>query len=229
MGQEISTDLQKAYQDKDSLICTLTLKNETNKPVYIVCGIDVLGFEDYYPDRINFGSFSSEIEYRKKNQSIDRTGDIRDTIKLVIPTTRERFQVDYKGEKIDVFKTLNTLQEVFNNKKISSIVPVPPDDSMWVKDNYLDIDLYSLLQKEDIDIDENDFFCRQTIILEPNEKKSFNIDLSYLLLRRATYQIKFDCKTDNGLFKKETRFLKRLGFHRFNGRISSNCLSVVSQ
>lgn len=230
MGQEIRADLQKAYQDKDSLVVALTLKNLTNKPVYIVCGVNVLTFEDYYPDKINYGSFSAEIEARKKNQSVDRNGDIRDTINLVIPTTKERFQVAYnKSEKIDVFKTLSALQEVFNNKKMSSTVPIPPDDSVLVKSNYLDIDLYNLLQNENVTIDEGNFFYGQTVILGPKENKSFSIDLGYLLLRKATYQIRFDYKTDNGLFKKETSFLKCLGFQRFKGRITSNSLSVVSQ
>ena len=48
IGQEISANLQKAYQDKDSLMVTLTLKNETNKPVYLVCGVDVLIYGDFY-------------------------------------------------------------------------------------------------------------------------------------------------------------------------------------
>ena len=206
------------------------LKNEINKPLYLVCGVDVLNYDDYIPVRANYGSFKEEVEARKKNQIIDENGDVRDTIKLIIPTTKERFQVNHKGEKIDVFKTLSNLQEVFNNRQMSFTVPIPPDDSVLIKGNYVDVDLHKLLQRENIVIEETDCsFCGQTVILEPYGKKSFSIDLSYLLLRKATYQIIFDFRADNKLFKKETSFLKHLGFHRFKGQITSNSLNVVSE
>jgi len=230
MGQGISADLRMTYQDEDSLVVTLIIKNETSKPIYLVCGINNLSFDDYIPIRVNYGSFESEVETRKMNQFVGIKGNVRDTIRLLIPTTKERFQVDYKGTNIDVFRTLSDLREIYYNKKMSLTVPIPPDDSVLAKQSFLDIDLYNLIQRESIAID-NGYcsFCEQTVVFEPNETKSFSFDLGYLLLRKATYQIRFDCKTDNGLFKKETSFLKCLGFHRFKGRITSNSLSIVSQ
>lgn len=230
MGQKIRADLKKTYQDKDSLVVTITLKNEVNKPVYLVCGVDGLTFKDYYPDKINYGNYRAEIEAIKEDQSFEKSGDIRDTLKIAVPITKERFQLNHERKEIDIFEIVSTLQEVFINKKMSFIPPTPPDSAALISFNYLDADLYKLLQRENISVEENYcLFCAQTILFEPNERKSFNVDLSYLLLRRATYQIVFDYKTDNELFKKDIRFLKKFGFHRFKGEIISNVISIVSE
>jgi len=45
----------------------------------------------------------------------------------------------------------------------------------------------------------------------------------------ATYEIHFDYKTNNKLLKKETKFLKRHGFFRYKGKITSNVLHIVSE
>ena len=226
MGQRISADLQKTYQDKDSLIITLTLKNETSKPVFLICNIDELNFNDFIPISENYGSFRADVKARKKNQSVERKGSVKDTIKLVIPTTKERFIVDHKGVELDIFSVISNLQEIYSNKKVSFTVPAPPTDSVL----FLDSELYKLIQNKNISVKEGYCsFCVQTIILQPYEEKDFKIDLGYLLLRKATYKILYDCKTDNNYLKKETKFLKSLGFQRFKGRIISNAIYIFSE
>lgn len=226
MGQEVKAVLQNTFISEDSLTITLFLKNTSSKSIYLVCPADVLIFDDYMPDRVNYGDFRSETQ----TKTIVKQGCVKDTIELVIPITEERFQEDFKGNEIDVFKTLTNLQNVSNNKKASVAVPLPPDDSTYFLNDFLDLDLYELIQEIGIVYDkDNSSFFEQTIILKPNEEKSFDIDLSYLLLRKATYKIFFDYKTDNKLFKKETEFLKQYGFFRYKGRIVSNVISIVSE
>ena len=229
-GQGIKASLQKTYQDEDSLVVTLTIKNETLNPIYLVSGVDDLNFDDYIPLRVNYGSFEAELEARKLSQPIVRDGNVKDTIRIVLPITKERVQTDYDGKTIDIFRALSNLREIYYNRKMSFEVPIPPNDSVLTEQRFLDIDLYNFIREKNVAIDDVDcFFCEQTIILEPNEIKSFSIDLGYLLLRNATYQIRFDYKTENDHFKKETSFLKCLGFRQFKGRITSNVLSIVSE
>ncbi len=227
MGQEIRAELQSTHKGEDSLIITLTLRSTMDKSVYLICPVNSLIYNDYIPIRANYGSFKAEVKARKKNQTIVRQGHIEDSIKLVMPITKERFQKDSKGNEMDVFKTLSNLNEVFNNRKIGWKTPIPPDnDSVF----FIDTDLYKLIMLEDIlTTDDVYVFREQTVLLGAGEEKSFNIDLGYLLLRKATYLIKFDYKTDNNYLEKETNFLKSLGFHPFRGRITSNVLEIKSK
>lgn len=231
IGQEISASIQNTYQDKDSLLITLTLQNETTKPLYFIGGVDFLSYKDFVPIRVNYGSFKAEVEARKMNQSIEVKGDIRDTINLVIPITERRYQKGYNGNEIDVFTTLAELENVFCNKRISYEVPTPLNNNMQCRNNYFDAHLYKLFEDESTaNKIGNYFFSEQTVVFKPGEKKNFCIDLGYLLLRKATYQIVFDYEAINDkAFKKETKFLKRLGFHRFRGEITSNVIYVTSE
>jgi ferredoxin-like protein FixX len=197
----------------------------------LVCGVDVLTFYDFIPIRESYDNLKEEIENKKK-QTIDKKGDIKDSLRLRLPVTKDRFQINHEGERIDIFEIINSLEEVYSRLNMDSgqHVPPPPSDREYLERVYVDMDLYRLLKKENIEVEEEGcLFCGQTIIFEPGETKRFRLDLSYLLLRRATYQIVFDCKTDNKLFRKETKFLKQLGFHRFKGRITSNVINVVSE
>ncbi len=230
MGQEIKAELQNVHQDEDSLIITLTLQNATKKPVYLIGLINSLKFEDYIPNRVNYGSFNEEMKARKNKEFISRNGNVGDTIMLIIPTTSERFQLGAKGERINVFKTLDKLQEVYHNRKMSTTVPLPPVDDISSVNNFLDADLYELLSKGNmLSKESNSSFYEQIITLQPKEKKSISIDLGYLLLRKATYRILFDYKAENRLSKKETRFIKSNGFHKFKGRVTSNIIDIISE
>jgi hypothetical protein len=182
----------------------------------------------------NIANQNAEIFIKKHFAKLNRKdrmvrvmkSSVKDTIKLVIPTTKERFQVDYKGVEIDIFSIISNLQEVYSNRKVNFTVPIPPADSLL----FLDSELYKLMQNKNISVKEGYCsYCAQTIILQPYENKYFKIDLGYLLLRKATYKILYDCKTDNNYLKEETEFLNSLGFQRFKGRIISNAIFIFSE
>lgn len=230
MGQDISASLQQTYRDKDSLIVTLTFKNESNKPTYLVCGIGGLWFYDYIPDHVNYGSPRADIDARKAFQSIEKIGNTKDTIEFVLPITKKRYQIGFKGDTIDVFHTISELLEVHNNKNVSYDIPIPPEGSELIEWQYQDIDLYKILQKEFNANEEDEFnFSSNTFVFQPNEEKSIDFDLGYLFLRRATYKLELNFKTDDTCYKKELKFLERLGFRRFKGELTSNTLYIVSE
>ncbi|MDD2797219.1 MAG: hypothetical protein PHV20_01360 [Bacteroidales bacterium] len=221
-GQEISANLQLTYQDKDSLLAILSLKNETAKKLYLVCKIDEIGFDDWLPIQAQYANCCDSDDTNKKNHSFIKKGDVRDHIRLTLPDIKKRYQLNHTGEKIDIFEVVEHLMRLGGYYKLSN---TDSDSS-----RYFDVNLYRLIKKEHVLIDpENDFFIKHTVILAPNEKKIFYFNLDYLLLRRATYQLLIDYKTNNKLFKEETKFLDQLGYHRFKGRITSNVIQVVSE
>lgn len=228
-GQGFNAKIQLSEQMDDSLTIKVTLKNETCHYYFLVCDLNNINFVDYVPISVNYGSFKAEVEARKKNQISERDGTIKDTIKIVIPITTDRYQFDFNGNKLDVYDILTELQEHNHNRNISMEIPKPPD-GILTEEDFIDSGLFEMIAREKIDLHEEDcLFCSETIIFSPYEEKSFHIDLRYLLMRKATYQLQFNYKSDNKLFKKETEFLRKLGYIRFKGLIISNIFYIVSE
>ena len=140
--QGIEAELKIAHRSIDSLTISIDIKNKMSKPVYLICPVDVLIYDDFIPVKANYGSSKADMKARIKNQTIDKQGDVADKIKLVIPVTRNRFQHDSRGNVIDVFKNLTILQEVFCNKKIKQTTPLPSIESMNFYCNYPDAHLH---------------------------------------------------------------------------------------
>jgi hypothetical protein len=225
-GQKVSAILEPVKCNKDSLTIAVTLKNETDKAVFIVCGVDVLSFKDFVPVRINFGSFEEEVNTRNREGIEEKEGNIQDTITFVLPLTEERYQKNFAGEKLDVFEIFSNMEQEYYEKNIDCIsILTPPDEETLIQQQYLDIDFYHIVKKQN-NRDKECLFCSQIVILKPHQEKRFEIDLSYLLLRKATYQFIFNYKSDNKLFYKDTEFLKKSGFSRFKGRITSNTIYI---
>lgn len=229
VAQDITAVTDVAYIDNDSLVVSVTLKNKTAIPFYLVGIVDDLLFENYVPIEENYGSFKASVEARKKDTRADFDGDVRDTIMLEIPTTRKQFQTGYGARKIDVFERITRWKEVYSNRKLADVVPTPPDSMQVLQMAFLDMDLLELMRNEKHKYNyDTCLFCGQTIVLYPNEVKKINIDLSYLLVGKATYIMSFYYKTAGNLFEKETNFLKRLGFRRYKGIIRSNTITITS-
>ena len=92
--QGIEAELKIAHRSIDSLTISIDIKNKMSKPVYLICPVDVLIYDDFIPVKANYGSSKADMKARIKNQTIDKQGDVADKIKLVIPVTRNRFQHD---------------------------------------------------------------------------------------------------------------------------------------
>lgn len=231
--QQITAELGYTQQKADSLTLLITLKNNSNKPFFLICKANDLEF-DYnntilidYNDPLEKQFENSKKEAKNFIYNNNELSSLKDTILITLPTIKERYQVNHKGKKIDIFEKIYKLRESYYILKRNSYVPPPPNRCDMPNIFYTDMDVYNLIKSNNIDDDETIFY-QQTIILQPHEAKTFFVDLSYLLLQKATYRFVFDFTTDDNTFEKQGEELKRLGFNRFKGRIMSDTLDIIS-
>ncbi len=230
MAQVVEVKLQNTYQGKDSLNIKLTIRNTSEKPIILIGAVRHLEFEDYIP-AIGCGD---KQEYLKRTNIIERKGDIKDTITLTIPVTEVRFQKDFKGEKRDVFNLISHLEKSYYDIRKGNKIPVPPKNKNYFAEPSIDTNLCNLLFTNRRFIEEKNYFFKEYLIaLNPKESRSFNIDLSYLLLQKSTYKLKFNYEfcnhKDYKLFKDKIEFFKKQGFLVFKGQVTSNIIYISSK
>ena len=231
--QQITAELDYTQQKADSLTLLITLKNNSNKPFFLICKANDLEF-DYnnavlidYNDPLEKQFENSKKDAKKFIYNNNEQSSMKDTILITLPMIRERYQVNHKGKKVDVFEKIYKLRESYYTLKRNSYVPTPPNMLDMPNIFYTDVDVYNLIKLKNIDDDETMFY-QQAIILQPHETKTFFVDLSYLLLQKATYRFVFDFTTDDDIFEKQGEELKKVGFNRFKGKIMSDTLDIIS-
>ncbi len=232
MAQEIKATLGYSIKHK-SLVVSIKLENKSDHPLFLVCPANDLILKDYVPLMVNYAFYSESQKTMRPDakafiRSVKIQSTVMDTISLYLPITHERFQVNSENDTImDIFERLDKLEMAYQSVTTNNDIPVPPNDLL--QSCCIDDDLYNLLQISSTGDMANDcMICGQVVLLNPNEEKVFRIDLSYLLLQKATYKILFDFTTNRNI-KKETKFLKALGYNRFKGRITSNFIYIVSK
>lgn len=230
---KITVELNYATPREDSLVILVNLKNNSNKPLFLICKANQIEVEQKSSILENYhGTTEEEFEHlQNKSQAfIDRNNErnnIKDTFYLTLPKINKQFQESYLGDKVDIYDRINNLEEAYYVLRRNKLAPNPPNVNDIVEYFYTDTDIYNLVRQENIDVSQT-FFYEEVVILKPNQIKSFSINASYLLLQKATYFLYFDFKTNDTIFSAESKVLQELGFKRFKGHIMSNIIEIKS-
>lgn len=229
----ITAELKYSFPKEDSLQISVILQNKSNDSLFIIGRVSEIDFNEENSILENYSGSPEEQFKMLKEDAQDyinknnEQSNLKDTIWLSLPKVKKRYQVNHKNEGVDVFDKLSNLEEAYYIFKRNSYVPPPPNGSDGTKIFYTDVDVYNLVISENINVDETYFF-EEVVLLNPNERKTFFIDMSYLLLQKATYRLVFDFKTDDEIFFKEGVILENKGFKRFKGHILSNEIEIKS-
>ncbi len=225
-GQDIIAILNYSDAETNKYKLKLTLINETRFSYYMVGVLNNLTFKDFSQTKANFGSAEKDYKsrYYEYLSFTDDNGAFNDTVNLTLPVTEDRYQL-VNNDTIDVFNILTSLNQMYLIQQNDSIysIPIPEHLDTLIKYSFVDEDLYHLMKANNLNRCSGCFFPEQTIILKPYEKKKILIDLSYLSMYKVNYRINFRYSGNNNL-EEETRFLEKLGYKRFNGKITSNNL-----
>lgn len=231
-SQEIVAVLDCSTLKKDSLIISLTLKNQSAQAYYLVGNFEYLELDDFFPILVNYGSFQKWLEYKRMDaleflKEREEMSHIDDVYEIELPITKKRFQMDHNCNEMDIFEIISNLMDSDSILGFDSCEFVNKNRSE--KEEFTDDFLFEFSKRLDPIKDyELLNLYRHAVTLHPNETKTIFIDLSYLLQQNATYLISFNFKTKDNLFKKEGKTLQKLGFKRFKGHITSNEIEIKS-
>lgn len=230
----ITAELDFVTPKADSLVILVSLQNHSNIPLLLVCKANQIVIEVDNAILVNYnGSAEEEFENLKNEargfiEANNERSNVKDTFYLTLPKVNKQFQENHLGDKVDIYDRIDKLENAYYVLRRDKLAPDPPDLDKIAKYFYTDIEVYNLIQRENIK-EQKTIFYEEVVILKPNQIKTFSINASYLLLQKATYLLSFDFKTNDTIFIEEGKTLQKLGFKRFKGHITSNVIEIKSE
>lgn len=199
-GLEISI-FESGGHLKDSAVCEfkpriigIEIKNKSENSFYLP-GVRTgkVNFDDYLPILANYGSPQKDAKARidKLKLFLDRgkTGEESDKFTITLPVHYKRYQIDSKGNEVDLFHIISELEEIQRTE--------------YIRCNYTDFQI-------PIPSDTMDLGISDTLWLEPGEVETLFYDVTPFLLRKGTYEFQFFLKSDSmarPVIKKNNTYL----------------------